>query len=89
MAVLFLIFLDQICPKWTKLDQIGFSPNKNFSSDLYIINFLFSGNCNDETQFTCLSGERRCIPIDFAQDGDEDCSDGSDEYSKFSKFSLI
>mgnify|MGYP007015623847 CR=1 FL=1 len=25
MAVLFLIFLDQICPKWIKLDQIGFS----------------------------------------------------------------
>ena len=25
MAVLFLIFFDQICPKWIKLDQIGFS----------------------------------------------------------------
>ena len=24
MAVLFLIFLGQICPKWIKLDQIGF-----------------------------------------------------------------
>ena len=24
MAVLFWIFLDQICPKWIKLDQIGF-----------------------------------------------------------------
>ena len=24
MALLFLIFLDQICPKWIKLDQIGF-----------------------------------------------------------------
>ena len=24
MAVLFLIFMDQICPKWIKLDQIGF-----------------------------------------------------------------
>ena len=24
MAVLFLIFLDQIRPKWIKLDQIGF-----------------------------------------------------------------
>ena len=24
MTVLFLIFLDQICPKWIKLDQIGF-----------------------------------------------------------------
>ena len=24
MAILFLIFLDQICPKWIKLDQIGF-----------------------------------------------------------------
>ena len=23
MAVLILIFLDQICPKWIKLDQIG------------------------------------------------------------------
>ena len=27
MAVLFLIFLDQICPKWIKLDQIGFLTN--------------------------------------------------------------
>ena len=25
MTALFLIFLDQICPKWIKLDQIGFS----------------------------------------------------------------
>ena len=24
MAVLFSIFLDQICPKWIKLDQTGF-----------------------------------------------------------------
>ena len=24
MAIGLLIFLDQICPKWTKLDQIGF-----------------------------------------------------------------
>ena len=24
MAVLFFIFLDQICPKWIKLDQTGF-----------------------------------------------------------------
>ena len=24
MAVLFWIFWDQICPKWIKLDQIGF-----------------------------------------------------------------
>ena len=24
MAVLFLIFVDLICPKWIKLDQIGF-----------------------------------------------------------------
>ena len=28
MAVLFLIFLDQICPKWIKLDQTGF-PHKS------------------------------------------------------------
>ena len=27
MAVLFLIFLDQICPKWIKFDQIGFLTN--------------------------------------------------------------
>ena len=27
MAVLILIFLDQICPKWIKLDQIGFLTN--------------------------------------------------------------
>ena len=27
MAVLFLIFLDQICPKWIKLDQVGFLTN--------------------------------------------------------------
>ena len=43
--------------------------------------FCFTGQCNEDTQFTCSSGERQCIPIDFAQDGDEDCSDGSDEYS--------
>ena len=31
MAVLFLIVLDQICPKWFKLDQIGFPhQSKNF-----------------------------------------------------------
>ena len=28
MAVLFLIFLDQIRPKWIKLDQIGFLTNQ-------------------------------------------------------------
>ena len=28
MDVLFLILLDQICPKWIKLDQIAFSPIK-------------------------------------------------------------
>ena len=28
MAVLFWIFLDQICPKWIKLDQIGFLTNQ-------------------------------------------------------------
>ena len=28
MAFLFLIFLDQICPKWIKLDQIGFLTNQ-------------------------------------------------------------
>ena len=28
MAILFLIFLDQICPKWIKLDQIGFLTNQ-------------------------------------------------------------
>ena len=28
MAVLFLIFLEQICPKWIKLDQTGF-PHKS------------------------------------------------------------
>ena len=28
MAVLFWIFLDQICPKWIKLDQTGFLTNR-------------------------------------------------------------
>ena len=28
MTALFLIFLDQICPKWIKLDQIGFLTNQ-------------------------------------------------------------
>ena len=28
MAILFLIFLDQIRPKWIKLDQIGFLTNQ-------------------------------------------------------------
>ena len=51
--------------------------------DMTNIDFIsyFTGECNADTQFTCSSGERQCIPIDFAQDGDEDCSDGSDEYS--------
>ena len=49
---------------------------------------FFTGQCNDDTQFTCSSGERRCIPKEFAQDGDEDCSDGSDEYSRFQNFLL-
>ena len=32
MAVLLLIFLDRICPKWIKLDQIGFPhQSKNFT----------------------------------------------------------
>ena len=38
MAVLFLIFLDQICPKWIKLDQIGFphqSKNVTIKSCIY------------------------------------------------------
>ena len=38
MAVLFLIFLDQICPKWIKLDQIGFShKSKSVSIDSFHI----------------------------------------------------
>ena len=28
MAILFFDFLDQICPKWIKLDQIGFLTNQ-------------------------------------------------------------
>ena len=37
MAVLFLIFLDQIRPKWIKLDQIGFLMKQTLK---YIIRFL-------------------------------------------------
>ena len=34
MAVLFLIFLDQICPKWIKLDQTGFpQQSKNITKN--------------------------------------------------------
>ena len=41
MAVLFLIFLDQICPKWIKLDQIGFPPqSKNYRKDKMAVLFL-------------------------------------------------
>ena len=40
MAVLLLIFFDQICPNWIKLDQIGFThQSKNFtikSCQIYI-----------------------------------------------------
>ena len=42
----------------------------------------FTGKCNEDTQFECSSGERTCIPKQFVRDGDEDCSDGSDEYSR-------
>ena len=49
---------------------------------------FFTGQCNNETQFTCSSGERQCIPIGFARDGSEDCSDGSDEYSASTTFLL-
>ena len=43
----------------------------------------FTGECNDDTEFTCSSGEKRCIPISYVQDGDNDCEDGSDEYSPY------
>ena len=48
----------------------------------------FTGECNDDTEFTCSSGEKRCIPINYVQDGDADCSDGSDEYSASTTFLL-
>ena len=38
-----------------------------------------------ENQFTCFSGDRACIPAEFENDGDEDCSDGSDENGGRSK----
>ena len=45
---------------------------------------LFLEKCG-ENQFTCLSGDRACIPAEFENDGDEDCSDGSDENGGRSK----
>jgi hypothetical protein len=41
MAVLFLIFLDQICPKWIKLDQIGFLTNLKKDKNDYYFLFIF------------------------------------------------
>ena len=44
MAVLFLIFLDQICPKWIKLDQSGFLTNLKMllhPSKLYLGSFKY------------------------------------------------
>ena len=43
MAVLFLVFLDQICPKWIKLDQIGFLTNlKNVTiQHIYLTNIYY------------------------------------------------
>ena len=38
-----------------------------------------------ENEFTCFSGDRACIPAEFENDGDEDCSDGSDENGGRSK----
>ena len=61
-----------------------------FSLDITNNDFypFFTGQCDDDTQFTCLSGERQCIPKLYARNGYEDCSDGSDEYSRFQIFPL-
>ena len=42
MAVSFLIFLDQICPKWIKLDQIGF-PHQSKSVPIKICHIYRKG----------------------------------------------
>ena len=50
MAVLFLISLDQICPKWIELDQIGFLANqktllKKDTNSCFILDFCFDQIC--------------------------------------------
>ena len=67
MAVLFLIFLDQICPKWIKLDQIGF-PHQSKNVTKKVVTFterikmavlflIFFGNLIklDQIRFPCQS----------------------------------
>ena len=45
----------------------------------------------DETQFKCVSAsdDRQCIPKDFVNDGEEDCSDGSDEHGEYTNFGKL
>ena len=44
MAVLFLNFLDQICPKWIKLDQIGFPHQYSYLSNKRVYQLSIQGD---------------------------------------------
>ena len=36
-------------------------------------------NCDCLNEFDCNDSNGNCIPLEFANDGEDDCADGSDE----------
>ena len=79
MPVLFWIFLDQICPKWIKLDQIGFlTKSKNVSlksfqiykkdKDACLILDFFGSDLSKMDQ-TCKFGEKTSRILEFKPKG--------------------
>ncbi len=46
---------------------------------------LEQNECDPITEYRCRNG--LCIPISFAFDDESDCSDGTDEFGKYNKWS--
>ena len=74
------VFDDINCPKFTSepsQDDFFLSPPMDLSAmENMFIGFAYRGNLQ-EGGFECNNGD--FIPFDFANDGSEDCDDGSDE----------